>query len=365
MSKALEWSSTPVLPLGGYQPAVMIVDDQSSNLHLLSELILGVVPDARITTFGSPFDALNFAAEHHLDLVLTDYRMPEINGIGVIARLRAYPHLGELPIVMVTAVEDMAVRYDALDAGANDFLTRPINLRECGARCRNLLTLRAYQLQTLQHAQVLETRIAEVLASEYENKMAMLHHLARVAEMRDSDTGEHLIRMSRYSALLARRIGLDDATVQLVSLAAPLHDIGKIAIPDSILLAPRRLTPDELEIMRTHSVRGHEMLNGSKADSMKMSADIARHHHERYDGKGYPDGLGGEDIPLSARIVAIADVFDALMSKRPYKVAWSLDEIRDWMDSQSGKHFDPVLLDAFLGDLPSLETVWRCEGATG
>ncbi|HZV55476.1 MAG TPA: HD domain-containing phosphohydrolase [Rhodocyclaceae bacterium] len=357
MNKAFEWSSVNV-SLVGHRPVVLIVDDQSTNLHLLTELILGIAPDAQISTFNRPYDALNFAAENHLDLVLTDYRMPEMNGIGVIKRLRAYPHLIELPIIMVTAVEDMAIRYEALDVGANDFLTRPINLRECGARCRNLINMRGYQLQTRQHAQFLEGRVAEVLASEREQKMAMLQHLARVGEMRDSDTGEHLARMAKYSVLLARRIGLNDATVHLISMAAPLHDLGKVAIPDSILLAPRRLTPEELVIMRTHSMRGYEMLSGSRADSMQMSADIARHHHERYDGKGYPDGLAGEEIPLSARIVAIADVFDALISNRPYKAAWRFAEVQDWMRSESGKHFDPLLVEVFLSDLPALEDIW-------
>jgi two-component system, response regulator RpfG len=364
MNEAHECSPMSV-PLVGYQPVVLIIDDQSTNLHLMTEVVHAVAPGARVATYNRPIDALAFAAENHIDMVLTDYRMPEMNGIGVIRQLRAYPHLAELPIVMITAVEDLSVRYEALDIGANDFLTRPINLRECCARCRNLLTMRIYQLQARQHTRLLEERIAEVVASEREQKMATLQHLARVAEMRDSDTGEHLLRMARYSALLARCVGLDDAKVHLVSMAAPLHDLGKIAIPDNILLAPRRLTPEELAIMRTHSMRGYEMLSGSRADSMQMSAAIARHHHERYDGKGYPDGLAGEDIPLWARIVAIADVFDALMSKRPYKAAWNFAEVLDWMRSESGKHFDPVLLDAFLSDLPALQGIWKGEyGAT-
>lgn len=361
MNKAVEWNSVKTPPVG-YQPVVMIVDDQFTNLHLMTEVVHAVAPEARVSTFSRPTEALSFAAENHLDLVLTDYRMPEMTGIGVIRQLRAYPHLAELPIVMVTAVEDMAVRYEALDVGANDFLTRPINLRECCSRCRNLLTMRAYQLQNRQHALILEERITEVLASEREHKMEMLQHLARVAEMRDSDTGEHLVRMSRYSALLARRIGLDDATVHLVSMAAPLHDLGKIAIPDEILLAPRALTRDELVVMRGHSIRGYEMLSGSRAYSMQMSADIARHHHERYDGGGYPDGLAGEEIPLSARMVAIADVFDALMSKRPYKAAWEFSEVLIWMRSEAGKHFDPALLEAFLSVPDELIAIWK--GAT-
>lgn len=360
MNRALEWSSARV-PLDGYQPLVLIIDDQSTNLHLMTEVILGIAPGAEVSTFNRPFDALNFAAENHLDLILTDYRMPDLNGIGVIRRLRTYAHLAEVPIVMVTAVEDLAVRYEALDVGANDFLTRPINLRECSARCRNLLTMRIYQLQTREHAQFLEKRIAEVLASESEHKMATLQHLARVAEMRDTDTGEHLVRMSKYCTLLARHIGLDEARIRLISMAAPLHDLGKIAIPDNILLAPRRLTAEEWAIMRTHSMRGYEMLSGSRADSMQMSAEIARHHHERYDGTGYPDGLGRDNIPLSARIVAIADVFDALMSKRPYKDAWNLAEVQDWMRSESGKHFDPILLEVFLSDPSALESIWKGE----
>lgn len=338
---------------------VLVIDDQTSNALLVAEILSGISIDINVVTFTQPLEAVRYAADHPLDLVITDFSMPELDGLGVIRQLKRMEHLFDLPIVVVTALGDMEVRYAALDAGAADFLTRPINHRECQSRCRNLLKMRLFQLQNKRHAEVLEQRVAEVSEDLQQRNMEMLQRLAVVAEKRDSETGQHLLRMARYSMLLAREAGFSEANVHVIGMAAPLHDIGKIGIPDEILLAPRRLTESELRIMRTHPEIGHEMLQGSTSESMKMSADIARYHHECFDGSGYPLGLRGQDIPLSARIVAVADVWDALLSTRPYKRPWTEEAAIDMLRRGAGAQFDPLLVDAFLVNLDSLRSIRR------
>lgn len=336
---------------------VLVIDDQTSNALLVAEILSGISTDIDVVTFAQPLEAVHYAAENPLDLVITDFSMPELDGLGVIRLLKRLEHLVDVPIVVVTAHEGMDIRYAALDAGAADFLTRPINHRECQSRCRNLLKMRQFQRQNKRHAEVLEQRIAEVTEDLQSRSMEMLRRLAVVAEKRDAETGQHLVRMARYSKLLAREVGFSDAEVHVIGMAAPLHDIGKIGISDEILLAPRQLTESELAVMRTHPEIGYEMLHGSTSESMKMSADIARYHHERIDGSGYPLGLRGEDIPLSARIVAVADVWDALLATRPYKQAWTEDAAIDLLRRGAGAQFDPTLVDAFLANLDTLRTI--------
>jgi response regulator RpfG family c-di-GMP phosphodiesterase len=336
---------------------VLVIDDQTSNAMLVAEILSGISMDIDVVTFAQPLEAVRYAAENPLDLVITDFSMPELDGLGVIRLLKRLEHLFDVPIVVVTAHEGMDVRYAALDAGAADFLTRPINHRECQSRCRNLLKMRLFQRQNKRHAEVLEQRVAEVTEDLQSRSMEMLRRLAVVAEKRDSETGQHLVRMARYSKLLARETGFSESEVHVIGMAAPLHDIGKIGIPDGILLAPRRLSDSELAIMRTHPDIGYEMLQGSTSESMKMSADIARYHHERFDGSGYPLGLRGEDIPLSARIVAVADVWDALLTARPYKRPWTEEAAIDMLRRGAGAHFDPTLVDAFLANLEALRSI--------
>lgn len=336
---------------------VLVIDDQTSNSLLIAEILSSISADVAVLTFDQPLAAVKYAADHPLDLVVTDFSMPDLDGIGVIRLLKEMVHLVDVPIVVVTASDDLAVRYAALDAGAADFLIRPINSRECQSRCRNLLTMRLFQQQNKRHAEILEQRIAEVSEDLQNRNMEMLQRLAVVAEKRDSETGQHLVRMARYSTLLAREVGFSQAEVNVIGMAAPLHDIGKIGIPDEILLAPRRLTEGELIIMRTHPDIGHEMLQGSTSESMKMSADIARYHHERFDGSGYPLGLRGDDIPLSARIVAVADVWDALLATRPYKRPWTEEAAVELLRRGAGAQFDPMLVDAFLSNLEPLRAI--------
>jgi response regulator RpfG family c-di-GMP phosphodiesterase len=336
---------------------IMIVDDQSANLHLLAEIARGFCPGARIVTFDNPLAAVSHAGTNALDLILTDYRMPQMDGVMLIRTLRALPNQEEVPIICVTASDDRHIRYEALDAGANDYLSRPLDYRECAARCRNLLNMRRLQLVTMDHAKALEERVEQVVQDLQRKKMDTLFRLAKVAEQRDPDTGAHLGRIGRYSRLLARRIGCDDAWIDMLELAAPLHDIGKVAIPDNILLAERRLTEDEWSVMKTHTLIGYTMLAGTESEDLLLAAEIARSHHEKFDGSGYPDALAGTAIPLSARILAVVDVYDALTSKRPYKEAWPLEQARDYLRRESGKHLDPELVSAFLTDFDAIAEI--------
>ena len=326
---------------------VMVVDDQSTGRAILEQVVRSLDERVVVEGFARPVDAVVWATRNVSDLVLVDYMMPEMDGIEFVKRLRALPGYEHVPIVMVTVHDDRKVRYAALDAGITDFLTKPVDARECLARCRNLLTLRRQHLVLEDRRRLLEHMVEDATREVREREKETLMRLARAGEFRDEETGYHLIRMARYSRLIATALTLEPDEVQTIELAAPLHDIGKIGIPDQILLKAGRLDVAEWEIMRRHPVIGHEILKGSASKYVRMGALIALGHHEKYDGSGYPNGLVGDHIPLCARIVAVADVYDALTSARPYKNAWSSEQAFDYVGSQAGRHFDPRMVDAF------------------
>lgn len=337
------------MPIPGSKSlTILVIDDQPSGRLLITEILKGVDPAAEIIAYGDPLEALAYACNNRVDLVLTDYCMPKLDGVETIKRLRKFVHMTDVPIVCVTVMNDRAVKYRALEAGATDFLKRPVDSLECAARCRNLLDLRRHQLLNQDYTEQLEYRVNQVTQELRVGEMEMLLRLAGAAEHRDSFTGRHLTRMAKYSALLAREHGWSEDEQHMLELAAPLHDIGKIGIPDTILQAQRRLTDEEMIVMRTHTNIGFSMLQGSPSRYLEMAACVAYAHHEKFDGSGYPNGLAGENIPLAARIVAIADVYDALTSVRPYKQAWAVEGTTRHLLEQRGKHFDPVLLDKFL-----------------
>src|SRR3954463_11031444 len=341
---------------------IVVVDDQSTGRAILEQVVRGLDDRVVVQPFARPVDAVVWAAKHVADLVLVDYSMPEMDGIEFVKRLRALPGYEHVPIVMVTVHDDRKVRYAALDAGITDFLTKPVDARECLARCRNLLTLRRQQLVLEDRRRLLEHMVDDATREVREREKETLLRLARAGEFRDEETGYHLIRMSRYSRLIAAAIGLDHDEAETVELAAPQHDIGKIGIPDQILLKPGKLESLEWEVMRRHPVIGHEILKGSASKYVRMGALIALGHHERYDGSGYPNGLVGDHIPLCARIVAVADVYDALTSVRPYKAAWSADRAFHYLGTQRGKHLDPRLVDAFSAvhkEVMEVQSEWR------
>jgi two-component system response regulator RpfG len=336
---------------------VMVVDDQSTGRAILEQVVRSLDERVAVEGFARPVDAVVWATRHVADLVLVDYMMPDMDGIELVKRLRALPGYEHVPIVMVTVHDDRRVRYAALDAGITDFLTKPVDARECLARCRNLLTLRRQQLALEDRRRLLEHMVEDATRDVREREKETLLRLARAGEFRDEETGCHLIRMSRYSSLIARLMGLEREEAESIELAAPLHDIGKIGIPDQILLKPGKLDAAEWQVMRRHPLIGHEILKGSASKYVRMGALIALGHHEKYDGTGYPNGLVGDHIPLCARIVAVADVFDALTSVRPYKPAWPAERAFEHLAAQRGRHFDPRLVDAFLSAKKNIEEI--------
>jgi len=347
---------------------VMVVDDQSTGRAILEQVVRSLDDRVAVEGFARPVDAVVWATRHVSDLVLVDYMMPDMDGIEFVRRLRALPGYEHVPIVMVTVHDDRKVRYAALDAGITDFLTKPVDARECLARCRNLLTLRRQHLVLEDRKRLLEHMVEDATREVREREKETLLRLARAGEFRDEETGYHLIRMSRYSRLIANALTLDYDEAETVELAAPLHDIGKIGIPDGILLKEGGLDETEWQVMRRHPLIGHEILKGSASKYVRMGALIALGHHEKYDGSGYPNGLVGDHIPLCARIVAIADVYDALTSVRPYKDAWSSTKALDYVQTQAGKHFDPRLVEAFAGvkkEVLQVQNEWRDVPAPG
>ena len=341
---------------------VMVVDDQSTGRAILEQVVRSLDERVTVEGFARPVDAVVWATRNVSDLVLVDYMMPDMDGIEFVKRLRALPGYEHVPIVMVTVHDDRKVRYAALDAGITDFLTKPVDARECLARCRNLLTLRRQHLVLEDRRRLLEHMVEDATREVREREKETLMRLARAGEFRDEETGYHLIRMARYSRLIATALTLEPDEAQTVELAAPLHDIGKIGIPDQILLKPGKLDAAEWEIMRRHPVIGHEILKGSASKYVRMGALIALGHHERYDGSGYPNGLVGDHIPLCARIVSVADVYDALTSVRPYKKGWSSEQAFEYVTTQAGRHFDPRMVEAFKGmkkQVLQVQQEWR------
>ncbi|MGD8783583.1 MAG: response regulator [Thioalkalispiraceae bacterium] len=341
---------------------VVIIDDQATTLKLLTKIITDIsTSDKRIEveTFLDERHAVSWIKHHQVDLVVLDYKLPCLNGLKIIELIRMMPQHTNLPIIMVTALDDREILYRALDAGATDFLRKPIDYRECQARCRNLLHMREQQLQLQNINTNLQCKIEESLGEILQREKETLHYLARAGEFRDAETGYHITRISRYTYLIAKTIGLGSTFSQLIQHAAPMHDIGKIGIPDHILLKPGKLSPDEWTIMQTHTSLGYEILSGSSSEFMQMGASIALFHHEKFNGQGYPQGVAEDEIPIEARIVAVADVFDALTSIRPYKKAWTIQSAFEYLQTQAGLHFDPQCIEAFMDMRDEVEKIYN------
>jgi len=327
---------------------VVIVDDTQINVTLMQALV-NRIEGCKPVCFTDSAAGLAWCIDNNPDLVIVDYMMPAPDGIEFIQRFRAVPEKTEVPMLMVTADHEKEVRYRALESGANDFLTKPVDRIEFTSRVKNMLAIRRSHLTLVDRAAWLAEEVAKATAGIREREREAVFRLARAAEFRDPETGAHIQRMAHYSRLIAARMGLDSAQQDLILEAAPMHDVGKLGTPDMILLKPGKLTPEEFAVMKQHATIGWEILRGSAAPTLQVAAEIAHTHHEKYDGSGYPRGLSGEDIPLFGRIVAIADVFDALTSERPYKLAWEFDKAWDFVAAGRGTHFDPACVDAFLG----------------
>ncbi len=337
---------------------VLIIDDLFSSRLLIAEIVRQIDPKLNLELFDTPSRALEYARQNRVDMVLTDFKLPEFDGIELVKQIRGLGHCVDIPMVVITVVDDRQVRYNALEAGATDFLIKPLDEHETRARCANLLELRRHKIVLSDQARVLQYQVDKSVAEIHERELETLSKLARAGEFRDKTTGNHLIRMAKYSALVAHHLGLGAEMAHVIEVAAPMHDIGKIGIPDSVLIKEGPLSPAEQEIMRTHPRIGYDILKGSPSKYLSMGSIIALGHHEKYDGTGYPNGLHGDDIPIVARVVAVADVFDALVSERPYKRAWPMDEGIDFLRSQRGKHFDPKCVDAFLADRTKIDAIF-------
>jgi response regulator RpfG family c-di-GMP phosphodiesterase len=325
---------------------VLIVDDSATNLVLLSQLVRSI--ECTPLTYADPVLALAEAPSLAVDLAIVDYKMPKLDGIELITRLRELAGLSDLPMVMITSSDQSTVRYAALEAGATDFLKKPIDPIEVKSRLRNLLKLRDAQNKLRDRASWLAAEVKEATRALAEREQEIIFRLSRATEYRDTETGSHVIRMARYCLLIAESMGLDPDACRTLYLAAPMHDVGKIGVSDTILLKPAMLSDAERATMEQHVLHGNKILGGSDSELMKAAAEIALCHHERWNGSGYPRGLRGTDIPLFARIAAVADVFDALTTERPYKRAWTANEAKAHLLENAGEHFDPTCVSAFL-----------------
>lgn len=338
-------------------PTALIIDDQAISLMILEELVRSIADDIHVECFTDPVQALSWAKSNPFDLAITDYKMPKMDGIEFTSWLRQIPDCSDIPLVIVTCVDDKSVRYRALEAGATDFLSKPIDHHECRARCKNLLQLRRQQVIIKDRARWLEREIHDKTKALGLREKETLLRLAKAGEYRDEETGNHVVRMAEFANLIAQQLDLDPELCEIIRLATPMHDIGKIGIPDEVLLKPGKLSAQEWIIMRTHTQIGYEILKNSPSCYVNTGALIALGHHERFDGKGYPQGLSGKAIPIEARVAAVADVFDALQSERPYKKAWSMDRTIEYMRAQRGIHFDPDCIDVFLSNLDTVISI--------
>jgi putative two-component system response regulator len=327
---------------------ILVVDDEPANVRLLERVLgregyTGVVGTTDARRVPDLFRA------YLPDLILLDLRMPHVDGFTILDQIATLNHGGGfLPIVVLTADDSKEAKERALSAGATDFISKPFQTFEILLRIRNLLQTRQLYVELQHRNQRLETRVVERTRELEHAQREMLERLSQAVETRDGETGEHTRRVGENSARLARALGLPDDRVELLRRAAPLHDVGKIGIPDAVLAKRGALTAAEREIMKTHTVLGAKILAQGDAELMRAAERIALGHHERWDGTGYPNGLAGEEIPLEARIVAVVDVFDALVHDRPYRDAWPVERALAEIETGAGRHFDPAVAAAFL-----------------
>lgn len=348
---------------------IMIVDDEPLNIRT-ARRYLSLAGYQNFVTTSDSAQALALLGLEDPDVVLLDIMMPKPDGLEILRQIRSLAHFGQLPVIILTAIDDTAIKAEALNLGATDFLYKPVDPNELVPRVRNALMLKAYHDHLRDHTRRLELEIRNRTAELEQSRMAIIRCLARAAEYRDNETGRHAMRVGCYAGLIARELGLPEKQARLIELAAPLHDVGKIAVSDAILLKPGKLTPEEFEIMQNHCCIGKQIFESMNHDEwhsyrdhaeagrdlmgmcgspvLEMAASIALTHHERFDGTGYPLGVAGQDIPIEGRITSVADVFDALSTKRPYKAAFPLDRCFEILSEGRGTQFDPAVLDAFF-----------------
>ncbi len=347
---------------------IVNIDDNDMNLLLIKTFLQEI--DATFVNFTNPAAAIEYLQTHPFDLVIVDYQMPEMDGIEVTQAIKAIDP--DVPVIMVTASEaEDSIQIQALKAGVNDFIKKPINKAILLNRVQNFIKLRKaiVYLSDQEHMLQIEVNkatanlqktireLTEAYAALEDKEHETLRVLSRTAEYKDEETANHVKRVSGYAVLIAKALNLDEKEQNILHFAAPLHDLGKVGTPDHILLKQGRLEEGEMQIMREHVMIGADILQDATSPYLKAGHVIALSHHEKYDGSGYPNGLKGEEIPLYGRIVAVADVFDALTSVRPYKTAWPFDDAIDFLKQNAGIHFDPVLIDHFTDQLDEVYAI--------
>jgi putative two-component system response regulator len=329
------------------QGRILVVDDTESHVILLRKILKGA-GYLSVATTTNPEEAVDLYKEFQPDLLVLDLHMSPIGGFEILDQLKALePEDSYVPALMMTALNDPDVLVRALERGARDFLNKPFERFEALTRIRNMLEVRLLHKRVRDQNRILEDKVDARTREIRETRLEVIRRLGRAAEYRDNETGMHIIRMSLAASILGRAAGLSPEQCELLLNASPMHDIGKIGIPDRILLKAGPLDPDEWAIMKKHPAIGAELLAGGGSELMLLAETIAHCHHEKFDGSGYPRGLEGEQIPLAARIVAVCDVFDALLSKRPYKAPWTVEAALAELDKRAGSHFDPRLVERF------------------
>jgi response regulator RpfG family c-di-GMP phosphodiesterase len=335
---------------------VVSVDDNKLNLMLIESMLSSM--NVEIFSFMKPVEAMEFCDRETADLMLIDYMMPEMDGIEFISKIREEDQ--EVPIIMITAVDDDdSVMLRALEAGATEFLNKPLKLYEFQVRVKNLLTIRKNQILLKDRATLLQMEVDAVTEEIIQRERETLAVLGRASEFKDTETGAHICRVAKYAKLIGSVLIDEEEELDMLYYSSPLHDVGKIGISDDILLKPGALDPEQRKIMDTHTNIGYKILSDTKSKYLQGGAIIAKTHHERWDGTGYPEGLKGVQIPLIGRIVAVCDVFDALLSDRPYKVAWDFETSVKYIKDNSGKMFDPSVVNAFFEKISEIKEVYE------
>jgi len=335
---------------------IVIVDDEIVNLLLL-ENIVTTEGYEHVTTFNNAPEALAYIQSNSIDALITDFNMPDMDGIALLKHAKTlYP---DLVSIMITANNDNEMMHKALETGVTDFLLKPISPVVFKLRLHNILELKHSLSMTQYFNETLTTKVEKATVALQKSEYEALEVLSKAAEYKDPETASHIARVAHYSQLLAKACGLSAKEQNIIYYAAPLHDIGKIGIHDAILLKPGKLTADEFRQMQEHSNIGANILHGKENIFLQAGEVIAQTHHEKYNGKGYPNGLKGEAIPLYGRIVSITDVFDALTSKRPYKEAWSFEKALNLLMKEKGQHFDPKIVDLFIQNIDTVKTIYE------